>query len=246
MAPAGRRRAGKGRGVLAALLGLFLDLKREIAVAALLAVAAGIAFGIYRSMRVEPELPRLEGALVPLTEEQVQAWAQASAVLAERRTAGTLAIPARSLPDFLEWARDKRELLAEVAPDLDPETYAGLTRSLERARTWERKFWEYETLAAAQEEAFKRMENSGAEFRAAPPPTLTEEEWADLRAYEAQVGLVEYTLLALMPSLPPLIIVPEAEPESVEGEEKALVPAKSVKWRVVNTSRYGPKVIRTQ
>lgn len=250
MAVAGRRTAGPKRGTRSALLSLLIGLKRELAAAAGLALAAAAGYGLWSAVRVEPEIPPLDGAFVPLDDEMVDAWARASEAVAALRQEGLIGIPARTVPEYLEWVRRNRDTIAEAAPDLDPETYAGLTRSLARARAWEIRLYEWGATADAQEKAWKMAERSGQPFAPIPPPELAEQEMLDLRAYENWWNPIETALLALMPGItPPVPVEEEVVPAAGDGEAgegASAGPPRTIRWRVVNASRYGPRVVRAR
>jgi hypothetical protein len=239
------RRAQVPAGFLANAAALALALKREIAVLAGLVLVAAVALTIYGAVRTEPEPPLLQAEPLPLTDQGIQDWVSTTSALAAAKAAGKLDLQSRTLPDFLEWMRTRREVLLDVVPDLDAEAYAGLTASVHRARTWERKLYEFEALAKSEEQAWKRVQDSGAEFRFTPPPPLEQQEWDDLRLYESQWNLVETTLLALMPSIQ--LPIPAPAEEVKEGEEGAppKPEAKPIRWRAINASRYGPRVVKT-
>ena len=80
-----------------------------------------------------------------------------------------------------------------------------------------------------------------------------EKRLEEVRVYEAQLNPVETALAALIPGIPLPVPAWEAEEKALEapaaaanGEEVAQPTGKRASWRVINRSRYGPKVIRTR
>jgi hypothetical protein len=233
-------------GFLSRIAAFAFALKRELAGLAGLVLVAAVAMAVYGAARGEPEAPPFQAAPVPLSIEGIQSWAEATSALAAARNEGKLELQSRTLPDFLEWMRTHREILLGTVPNLDPEAYLGLTQSIHRARTRERNLYEYEVLAKSEEEAWKRIRDSGVEFRYTPPPTLEQGEWEDLRLYESRWNLVESALFSLMPSIELPIPAPAEEVKKPGGGGGDKPSAQPIRWRTVNASRHGPRVVRTR
>jgi len=252
MAPSKRTSAMQGfeptpKGIALTLLDFVSTVKREIAAVAGLLLLATAAIVVYDLARGEAPAPLFRPVAVALTDEGLEAWTQTTAVLAGAKVEGKLAIPARSLADLLSWMRSSPDALKAAAPDADPATYVGITLSIHSARNRERELFEYDKMAKAEDEAYKRSMSAGVEYRPIPVPTLSEAEWSDLRAYEARWGPIEGALLSLIPTLePPVPYSDSKEVAAAPTEGGSGAPPTALRWRVVNPSRYGPRVLRTR
>ncbi|MHC5036071.1 MAG: hypothetical protein ACYTHM_02040 [Planctomycetota bacterium] len=222
------------------------NIKRELAVLGLLLLALAVTLMVIFASQADPGKPTLEFDRVPLTTEEVFAWAETGRAFAQYREQGRLRnVRVSTLSAFLEWGRTNPELLTPALAEADPTHFLGVSLSLHNARRRLRELVEYDIRLADEEKTIAALKGSDIVIPYSAPPVLEDWERADLQVYEENQGLVEDVLWGMMPDIPAPI--PAWEEEAPPPEEGApTVKPVRIKWRVINRSRYGPKVIRVK
>ncbi len=165
-------------------------------------------------------LERLKIERVQLTDERLEAWSRTAGILAEQRDNGKIRIPARTLPELIEWGRTNPEAIKKACPNSEPEIFLNVALSIELARKNLRNVVEYKMrLQEAERKSYAMADVAFIiPFSYPSPPRLKGWEQSDLKAYERNELMVEGTLYDLIPELP--FLVPAWEESNEEQEDQ--------------------------
>jgi len=214
-----------------------------------------VVYMIVSAVSTEPEPEPLALETVPLTEGNVGIWCEAAHEFGEARAAGKAGHSVRTLPEFIEWGRRHQWRIEPHLTAMKLQDFLNLTLGVLNARKRLREFVEFGMRVEAEEKAFEKLANTDVEFRSSLPPQLEAWEEVNLAVYEQYQILIDPALEAMIPGIPLPVPAWEAERQAEiradeeaynaeEGETKKPTRTQKLTWRVINTSRYGPKIIR--
>jgi hypothetical protein len=231
------------KSMFGVLTNFLSHIRREIVIVSIMVVCAGVAYFVASASPSEDPAP-LKVERVRLSEAVLREWSGRAERIGGLRERGSIEIGTNTLSGFVEWGRKNPSELAKVMEEDQVVRFLGVVQALGNARTRLRQLVEYE-MRAEEEERLASLVESGVEVAYAEPPNLERWEEDDLSVYEADIDRVEEVLLKMLPGIRGP--VPAWEQEVVEnpGEQgvRRVVP-KSYNMRMVNRSRYGPKVVR--
>ena len=189
--------------------------------------------------------------MVLLTDEGLEAWCRSAEFLASLREEQRLAIPGRSLEEFIAWGRRNPDVLAKALDVNDPEVFLGLTLSIANVRRTIRDMVEHEMRLEETLDPDLKVNFPGDftdRFQVQESFKLEVWENDDLNVYDANSDLVESARDQLLPDQPPLIpywkVMDDAEQVKLGLMEEEPVEIRPVSWRVISRSRYGPRILR--
>lgn len=222
---------------------LAAHLKWEIGVLVLLVLTLLVGGMVRDALRDDPS-GGVEPAAVALDDEALDRWMAVSERLALLREEGSLDLPASSLPAFVRWGSARPDELRRLLPGSDPARVLGLAEALERTRNDFRRSVEHGMVVEQLDRNAAKLGDRVA-VRYPDPPAFSAAERTALEAYERRAIEVENGLYRLMPGIA-LPVRAWEEPAEDPAGEQAPVERKLVPWRTVNTSRHGPRVLRTR
>lgn len=231
--------------------GVIAHLWMELGVLALLVVVLVVTFWVVAAVEAGKSEELLNIERVPLTETAASLWMERAKDVGAARAGGKVAYNAATLPAFLEWGRRNADLLAPHLVEMTPAEFLGVAASVLNARKRLSDLVEHDMRFQEEEKAYQASGNANIAFTPTPAPALESWERDDLAVYENYQGLMDTALEALIPGIPLPVASWEDErrraqaqaPVSAdEGGEPA--PARKLSWRIISTSRYGPRIIR--
>jgi hypothetical protein len=214
-----------------------------------------VVYMIVSAVSTEPEPEPLALEAVPLAEENVGLWCDAAKEFGEARAAGKAGHSVKTLPEFIEWGRRHQWRIEPHLTTMQVQDFLNLALGVLNARKRLREFVEFGMRVEAEEKAFEKLTDTDVEFRFSPAPQLEAWEEVNLAVYEQYQALIDPALEAMIPAIPLPVPAWEAEKQAEiradeeayaaeEGQETKPTRTKKLTWRVINTSPYGPKIIR--
>ncbi|MHC4599161.1 MAG: hypothetical protein ACYS47_09160 [Planctomycetota bacterium] len=176
---------------------------------------------------------------VPLTEEALGAWIDAAIELGYLKADGKLRVSVDTLAAFVEWGRHNLGAFEPALGAGDPVHFLGVTLSLHRARANQQALDNHRIRIEALDQNGDLVDEAFRDVPLPPAPTWSEVEETDRLLYEGYRVPVETAMKSFLPAVPSLSLL---NPPAPAGEQPA--PPERLRWRTVNKSRYGPRVVR--
>jgi hypothetical protein len=220
-------------------MGSFLSLRGVLIFAGATVLALTLIFLVAGVTRGRAGVKPLSIEKIPISEEVLASWIEATSELRRLREESGTPLAMDNLPAFISWGKTDPEFLATNLGAMDPARFLGVTLTIAGARKHLGALEEYDQRVKDLEKRKALMDESFAEIAMPQPPAISGPEETDFLVYQAWLESVEGALAELLPSLSPLS--PSQASMNPAGETQ---PSKPIQWRVVNRSRYGPRVIR--
>jgi hypothetical protein len=225
--------------------GLRAHWKAGTGVLALLACAAWVAAVVADAAGTGDGRPARTVCPIPLTEGNLRAWSDRASDLAGALDRDGLCIPAQSMPGFIAWAQRNPERLRARLSGYTLVEFLSIARSIHEARVSLRKSVEHDLCREEEGKILETLGEAGSGPGECRPLDICGPAERNLEIYEQNLDRIETALEQLLPGIPcPVPAWQTSWPGDPEPKDVRTHGRVNLGWRVVNRSRYGPRVLR--
>ncbi|MHC4777995.1 MAG: hypothetical protein ACYTFG_05375 [Planctomycetota bacterium] len=235
----GTKESGLVTSAVEERLGSFLSLRGIVALAAVAGIAVALVLILAGARGVDPDTAVRELEIVPLSEHEIAYWIEGASELARARAEAGAPLTMDTVRAFAQWGKADPEAIGPSMKEMVTPQFLSVTFAIDEARRNAQALSDHKVRMEAFEARAGLMDQSFAGAAPPPAPDLTAAQEADLIVYRTWQDAIEGAMRELLPSLRS-----PGPSEAVPAPAGTAPASRPIQWRVVNRSRYGPKVIR--